>query len=265
MGKDNYSCQNKLGQILVEYVRVEDSDIQNALRLQKENSEHELLGVILLKMNLITKEELSTALHKQIKLSVNEKKSDDNLIYNEEIKEIVDKYKEAEFLNDLKELMGITTLNLRNSMGAISTALLEFREREEKDDVNKKFFKMILYEIDRLERIVTGLYKPFVLNGQIDSPVNEKESGINVSSNEEIKKIANKYMETEYFDVLHELMGITTHKVRNPLAGITAAFGVISERAKKNDTNERFFEMCFSEIDRLENIVRDLYRTFSRR
>jgi nitrogen-specific signal transduction histidine kinase len=58
-------------------------------------------------------------------------------------------------------------------------------------------------------------------------------------------------------------MGIVTHKVRNPLAGISAAVEVLRERVGKDDSNERFFEMIIKEIDRLENIVKELFKTFS--
>ena len=75
--------------------------------------------------------------------------------------------------------------------------------------------------------------------------------------------IVNKYRETEYFNDLNELMGIVTHKVRNPLAGISAAVEVLRDRAGKDGSNERFFRMIFKEIDRLECIVKDLFKTFS--
>ena len=75
--------------------------------------------------------------------------------------------------------------------------------------------------------------------------------------------IVDKYKETEYFNDLNELMGIVTHKVRNPLAGISAAVEVLRERVGKDDSNERFFEMIIKEIDRLENIVKELFKTFS--
>ena len=62
MKKDTDSCQNKLGQILVKDGKVKSSDVQKALSLQKDNPEHQLLGMILVKMNLITKEELSACI-----------------------------------------------------------------------------------------------------------------------------------------------------------------------------------------------------------
>ena len=58
-------------------------------------------------------------------------------------------------------------------------------------------------------------------------------------------------------------MGIVTHKVRNPLAGISAAVEVLKERVEKDDSNERIFGMIFKEIDRLNNIVKEFYETFS--
>jgi nitrogen-specific signal transduction histidine kinase len=161
MEKDNVSCQKKLGQILVEEGRVKNSDVQNALNLQKENPEHQLLGVILLKMNLITKAELSAALNKQIESSGNEDKSGVDVSDDEGIKMIVDKYKETEYFNDLHELMGIVTHKVRNPLAGISAAVEVLRERVGKDDSNERFFEMIFKEVDRLENIVKDLFKTF--------------------------------------------------------------------------------------------------------
>ena len=161
MEKDNVSCQKKLGQILVEEGRVNNSDVQKALCLQKENTEHTLLGVILLKMNLITKAELSSALNKQIESSGYEEKSGVDVSDDEGIKMIVDKYKETEYFNDLHELMGIVTHKVRNPLAGISAAVEVLRERMGKDDSNERFFEMIFKEVDRLENIVKDLFKTF--------------------------------------------------------------------------------------------------------
>ncbi len=161
MEKDNVSCQKKLGQILVEEGRVKNSDVQKALGLQKENEEHQLLGVILLNMNLITKAELSAALNRQIESSGCEEKSGVDVSDDEGIKMIVDKYKETEYFNDLNELMGIVTHKVRNPLAGISAAVEVLRERVGKDDSNERFFEMIIKEIDRLENIVKELFKTF--------------------------------------------------------------------------------------------------------
>ncbi|MCR4288760.1 MAG: hypothetical protein NUV86_00655 [Candidatus Scalindua sp.] len=161
MEKDNVSCQKKLGAILVEDGRVKDSDVQKALCLQKENPEHQLLGVILLKMNLITKAELSAALNKQIESSGNEEKSGVDISDDEGIKMIVDKYKDTEYFNDLHELMGIVTHKVRNPLAGISAAVEVLRDRVGEDDLNEKFFEMIFKEVDRLEHIVKDLFKTF--------------------------------------------------------------------------------------------------------
>jgi nitrogen-specific signal transduction histidine kinase len=161
MGKNNDSCQKKLGQILIEGGNVKDSEVQEALCLQKENSEHQLLGVILLKMNLITKEELSTALNKQIKLSTNEERTSVDIDDDEGIRMIVDKYNETEYFNDLHDLMGIVTHKVRNPLAGISAAVEVLRDRVGKDGTNDRLFEMILKEIDRLENIVKDLFKTF--------------------------------------------------------------------------------------------------------
>ncbi len=161
MEKDNVSCQKKLGQILVEEGRLKNSYVKKALCLQKESMEHQLLGAILLEMNLITKAELSAALNRQIESSGCEEKSGIDVSDDEGIKMIVDKYKETEYFNDLNELMGIVTHKVRNPLAGISAAVEVLRERVGKDDSNEKFFEMIIKEIDRLENIVKELFKTF--------------------------------------------------------------------------------------------------------
>lgn len=160
MEKDYVSCEKKLGQILVEDGKIKNSDIKKALCLQKEDPEHQLLGVILLKMNLITKEELSAALNKQIESSGNEEKTGVDVIDDEGVKMIVDKYKETEYFNDLHELMGIVSHKVRNPLAGISAAVEVLRERVGQDS-NEKFFEMIFKEVDRLESIVKDLFKTF--------------------------------------------------------------------------------------------------------
>lgn len=159
--KDNVSCQKKLGQILVEEGRTKNSYVQKALCLQKESPEHQLLGAIMLEMNLITKAELSAALNRQIESSGCEEKSGIDVSDDEGIKMIVDKYKETEYFNDLNELMGIVTHKVRNPLAGISAAVEVLRERVGKDDSNERFFEMIIKEIDRLENIVKELFKTF--------------------------------------------------------------------------------------------------------
>ncbi len=161
MEKDNVSCQKKLGMILVEDGRIKDSDVQKALSLQKENLEHQLLGAILLKMNLITKAELSAALNKQIESSGSEERSGVDISDDEGIRMIVDKYKETEYFNDLHELMGIVTHKVRNPLAGISAAVEVLRDRDGKDGSSEKFYEMIFKEVDRLENIVRDLFKTF--------------------------------------------------------------------------------------------------------
>jgi signal transduction histidine kinase len=154
-------CQKKLGEILVKNDKVKSSDVQKALSLQKDNPEHQLLGVILIKMNLITKEELSAALNRQMESSGSGEKSGIDLSDDEGIKMIVDKYKETEYFDDLNELMGIVTHKVRNPLAGISAAVEVLRERVEKDDSNERIFRMIFKEVDRLECIVKDLFKTF--------------------------------------------------------------------------------------------------------
>ena len=159
--EDTDLCQKKLGQILVKDGKVKSSDVQKALSLQKDDPEHQLLGMILVNMNLISKEELSAALNKQIESSGSGEKSGVDLSDDEGIKMIVDKYKETEYFDDLNELMGIVTHKVRNPLAGISAAVEVLRERVEKDDSNERIFRMIFKEVDRLECIVKDLFKTF--------------------------------------------------------------------------------------------------------
>ncbi len=159
--KDTDLCQKKLGEILVKDGKVKSSDVQKALSLQKDNPEHQLLGVILVKMNLITKNELSAALNKQIESSGSGEKSGVDLSDDEGIKMIVNKYRETEYFDDLNDLMGIVTHKVRNPLAGISAAVEVLRERVGKDDSNERIFRMIFKEIDRLECIVKDLFKTF--------------------------------------------------------------------------------------------------------
>ncbi len=161
MKKNNDSCQIKLGQILIEDGGIKDSDLQKALCLQEKNPDHQLLGAILIKMDLITKEELSMALNRQIKLSANEDKTGLDIDDDEGIRKIVDKYNETEYFNDLHELMGIVTHKVRNPLAGISAAVEVLRDRAVKDDSSEKFYEMIFKEVDRLENIVKDLFKTF--------------------------------------------------------------------------------------------------------
>src|SRR3989338_8682102 len=161
MGKDTDLYQKRLGQILVEDGKVKSSDVQKALSLQKDNPEHQLLGMILIKMNLITKEELFAALNKQIESSGSGEKSGVDLSDDEGIKMIVNKYRKTEYFDDLNELMGIVTHKVRNPLAGISAAVEVLRDMAEKDDSNERLFKMIFNEIDRLESIVKEFSETF--------------------------------------------------------------------------------------------------------
>lgn len=77
-----------------------------------------------------------------------------------------------------------------------------------------------------------------------------------------IKKIIDKHKGTDYFKDVCELMGIVTHKLRNPLAGVSAATEVLREKVE-NDSNEKYFEMMIKEIDRMNKTIKELFKSFS--
>ena len=91
----------------------------------------------------------------------------------------------------------------------------------------------------------------------------ENRFGMNISDEERIKGIADKYRDSEFFNELHELIGVITHKIRNPLSGISAAVEVLREKVETCDTNEKFFKMICKEIDNLERVAKDLSRAFA--
>jgi nitrogen-specific signal transduction histidine kinase len=101
------------------------------------------------------------------------------------------------------------------------------------------------------------------LNRQLLYSSEENRFGLDLSDEDRIKKIADKYRESEFFEELNELIGVITHKIRNPLSGISAAVEVLREKVGASDTNEKFFKMIFKEIDSLEKVAKDLFREFS--
>ncbi|MHC4182335.1 MAG: histidine kinase dimerization/phospho-acceptor domain-containing protein [Planctomycetota bacterium] len=147
--------------------------------------------------------------------------------------------------------------------GKVSSADLENSLALQKNNVQHKLLGRILLDHD----LISKDDLVYALNRQLQSLEREKKLETNlsgeVSSEEGIKRIADKYKESEYFDDLYELISVITHKIRNPLAGISAAAEVLKERVGTNDANEKFFDMIFKEIDRLEGVVKKLYKTFS--
>ncbi|MDR4498666.1 MAG: hypothetical protein MRK02_12230 [Candidatus Scalindua sp.] len=105
----------------------------------------------------------------------------------------------------------------------------------------------------------------FALNRQLLYTEEKSKFGMNISDDDRIREIADKYRESEFFNELNELIGVITHKIRNPLSGISAAVEVLREKVETSDTNEKFFKMIFKEIDNLERVAKDLFRAFSHR
>ncbi|MDR4505497.1 MAG: hypothetical protein MRK01_12025 [Candidatus Scalindua sp.] len=101
------------------------------------------------------------------------------------------------------------------------------------------------------------------LNRQLLYTSETNALGLDLSDDDRIKKIADKYRGSEYFEELNELIGVITHKIRNPLSGISAAVEVLREKVGVSDVNEKFFKMIFKEIDSLEKVAKNLFREFS--
>lgn len=153
--------EKKLGQILVDNGKVSNTDIKNALVIQKKNARHKLLGEILMDLNLISKDDLISALNEQLQHAAHEIKAEVNLGDEDEIKRIVDKYKESEYFADLNELIGVITHKIRNPLAGISAAAEVLRDKVGTNNTNEKFFEMIFKEIDRLDEIVKNIFKAF--------------------------------------------------------------------------------------------------------
>ncbi len=58
-------------------------------------------------------------------------------------------------------------------------------------------------------------------------------------------------------------MNFVVNKIRNPLAGISAAAEILRIQVEENEANDKFFEMIFREIDSLEGTAKDLFKAFS--
>ncbi len=143
--------------------------------------------------------------------------------------------------------------------GKISSADIENSLAIQGKNVQHKLLGKILLDQD----LISKDDLVYALNRQLQSSECGKRLEANLLGGEGIKKIADKYKESEYFDDLFELISVITHKIRNPLAGISAAVEVLRGKAGTNDSNEKYFVMIFKEIDRLEKVVKNLYKTFS--
>ncbi len=139
-----------------------------------------------------------------------------------------------------------------------STDIEHSLQKQEKSD-SHKLLGGILIE----QNLISKDDLIFALNKQLQHLEEGKDTGPNLSDDDKIKRIAEKYKETEYYDDLYGLISVITHKIRNPLAGISAAAEVLEDKTGNNNTNEKLFAMIFKEIDRLETVVKNLYKTFS--
>lgn len=117
----------------------------------------------------------------------------------------------------------------------------------------------ILIELGLISRDDLAL----ALNKQLLYAAEKNESDLDLSDDDRIRRIADKYRDSEYFEELNELIGVITHKIRNPLSGISAAVEVLREKIEVNEVNEKFFKMIFKEIDSLERVAKNLFREFS--
>ena len=143
--------------------------------------------------------------------------------------------------------------------GKVSSADIENSLAIQKKNVQHKLLGKILLDQD----LISKDDLVYALNRQLQSSERGKRLETNLLGGEGIKKIADKYKESEYFDDLYELISVITHKIRNPLAGISAAAEVLRGKVGTNDSNEKYFDMIFKEIDRMEKVVKNLYKTFS--
>ncbi len=129
----------------------------------------------------------------------------------------------------------------------------------QKKDSQRKLIGGILIELSLISKDDLDI----ALNRQLLFSSENDKFGLDLSDEDRIKKIADKYRESEYFAELNELIGVITHKIRNPLSGISAAVEVLREKVGASEVNEKFFKMIFKEIDSLEKVAKDLFREFS--
>ncbi|MBT6053419.1 MAG: hypothetical protein HOG49_42115 [Candidatus Scalindua sp.] len=114
------------------------------------------------------------------------------------------------------------------------------------------------------KNLITNNELPNALNIRIESSAQGDKSGVDLSDEAEMKIIENRDKDTEYFKDLNELIGIIVHKIRNPLAGISAAAEILMTKTEKNEANDKLFMMIFKKIDRLESTAKNLFMTFSK-
>ena len=155
------TCEERLGQILVNEGKVSNADIQSAFVIQKKNDQRKPLGEVLLELNLISKDDLISALNKQLQNAESGKRTGFGSCDDEGIKKIAEKNKESEYFNDLNELISVITHKIRNPLAGISAAVEVLKEKSGANESNERFFKMIFKEIDRLENVVKNIFKTF--------------------------------------------------------------------------------------------------------
>ncbi|MCT4584135.1 MAG: ATP-binding protein [Peptostreptococcaceae bacterium] len=158
-------------------------------------------------------------------------------------------------------------ISLNESANNLITHLLDLNSRE---DIIKIFNNQILNTLKtnkNINEIIEFELKSDILYFDISTIIMKNSSNQNsgvICSFKDItkrKKLENKIERIDKLASLGELSAALAHEIRNPLSGIKMSAQVLSRRFKKynqDESNEKLFEGIIKEIDRLDNLIKDI-------
>lgn len=158
-------------------------------------------------------------------------------------------------------------ISLNESANSLITHLLDLNSRE---DIIRIFNNQILNTLKtnkNINEIIEFELKSDILYFDISTIIMKNSSNQNsgvICSFKDItkrKKLENKIERIDKLASLGELSAALAHEIRNPLSGIKMSAQVLSRRFKKynqDESNEKLFEGIIKEIDRLDNLIKDI-------
>ncbi|WXR60524.1 ATP-binding protein [Peptostreptococcaceae bacterium AGR-M142] len=158
-------------------------------------------------------------------------------------------------------------ISLNESANNLISCLLDSNS---KNDIIRVFNNQILNTLKtnhNINEIIEFELKSDILYFDISTIIMKNSSNENsgvICSFKDItkrKKLENKIERIDKLASLGELSAALAHEIRNPLSGIKMSAQVLSKRFKKynqDESNEKLFEGIIKEIDRLDNLIKDI-------
>lgn len=158
-------------------------------------------------------------------------------------------------------------ISLNESANSLISYLLD---KNAKKDIIKVFNDHILKTLKtnkNINEIIEFELKSDILYFDISTTIMKNSSNENsgiICSFKDItkrKKLENKIERIDKLASLGELSAALAHEIRNPLSGIKMSAQVLNKRFKKynqDESNEKLFKGIVKEIDRLDNLIKDI-------